>query len=369
MKTIIFTGGGTAGHVMPNVALMERLKNLFNCLYVGTDGMEKQIITKNFGEDKFLTIRAEKLRRKLTLKNLALPFLLAKSVKQCKELLKKEKPALVFSKGGYVSLPVVIAAHSLGVPVLAHESDFSPGLANKVAKRYCKQIFTTFEDTAKLLGKKAVFSGSPIRQAVHRADKMRGLETMGFDGKRKIITIVGGSLGAQRLNDAVFASLERLTEKFDVFLIAGKGKTLPARAAGFAQAEFIKNIFDVFAASDVVVSRSGSNTVCELAAMHKPMLLVPLSRATRGEQMQNAKYFAERGCAVIADENTLTPQIFCDKVGHVVDNAHFMKENQKKLKIDGTAFITEAIVRNANDHTNCPKDARPKCSSNRNECE
>lgn len=342
MKTIVFTGGGTAGHVMPNVALMQQLLQKFNCVYVGTDGMEQKIITENFGGDCFKTIKAQKLQRKLTLKNLTLPFKLWSSIRQCKKLLKKLSPSLVFAKGGYVSFPVVYAAKKLKIPVFIHESDYTMGLANKIAKRYCTTVFTTFADTANDC-KNAVCSGSPIRQSIYNADKKLGLETMGFDGKRKIITIIGGSLGAKRLNEIVLDALDDLIKEFDVFLIAGKGKKLNIKADGFHQAEFINNIFDVFAASDLIISRAGSNTVCEIAAMRRPMVLVPLTQATRGEQKQNAKYFFHRGCCISAEEDALTPEIFCRKIRHALDNADYMKQNQKRLKIDGTKMIIDEI--------------------------
>ena len=342
MKNIVFTGGGTAGHVMPNVALMQELSSKFNCFYIGTDGMEQKIITENFGDDCFKNIKAPKLQRKLTLKNLALPFRLMASVRQCKKLLKEIKPSLVFAKGGYVSFPVVYAAKKLNIPVFIHESDYSLGLANKIAKRYCTKIFTTFADTAENC-KKAEYSGSPIRQSIYAADKKLGLETMGFDGKRKIITVVGGSLGAKRLNEIVFAALDDLLKDFDVFLIAGKGKKLNIKANGFAQTEFVNNVFDVFAASDLIISRAGSNTICEIAAMRRPMLLVPLAQATRGEQGQNAKYFFQRGCCISAEEDTLTTETFCRKIRHSIDNADYMKQNQKRLKIDGTKMIIKEI--------------------------
>lgn len=328
---------------MPNIALMEQLRAQFRCVYVGADGMEKQIIAKHFGESCFYQIIAQKLQRKFTFKNLALPFTLAKSVKQCKKLLKELNPSAVFAKGGYVSFPVVYAAKKLKIPVLIHESDYTMGLANKISAKYCRKVFTTFSDTADAVGKKAVCSGSPIRQSIYSADRKKGLRTMGFDGKRKIVVITGGSLGAKRLNEITLAALQKLLETFDVFLIAGKGKTLNIKEKGFAQAEFADNIFDVFAAADVVVSRSGSNTVCELAAMRKPMLLVPLTQATRGEQTQNAKYFFKRGCCLTADEATLTPSAFCRKIRHAADNAAFLKQNLQSLNIDGTKLIVDEI--------------------------
>ena len=348
MKTILFTGGGTAGHIMPNVALIEKLKDRYDCVYVGTDGMEKKLIKENFDDVTFFEIKAAKFARKLTLKNLLLPFKMLKSVKDCKKLMRQINPSLVFAKGGYVSYPVAKAAKKLKIPLFIHESDFSVGLANKLLLKKCDRFFTTFSDTAKKAGKKAVCTGSPIRQSVYSAKKSHGLSTMGFNGNRKIITIVGGSLGAKKLNDIVAASIDKLAEKYDVFLISGKGKAPEIKNPHFKTAEFCNDIFDVFAASDVVVTRGGSNALCELVAMKKPMLVIPLTSATRGEQTQNADYFFKNGCCLTADENNLTPGVFCQKIQNLFDYADAMKQNQSKIKIDGTDEIAAYIDKQVN---------------------
>ena len=348
MKTIVFAGGGTAGHVMPNVALMEQLQTKCRCVYIGTKGIEKTIIEKRFGKETFFEIESQKLYRKLTLKNLKLPFAISKSIKNCKRILKNLNPSLVFAKGGYASFPVVVAAQKLGIDVFLHESDFSMGLANKLVAKRCKKVFVTFEDTAKM-HKYAVLTGSPIRQQIYTADKLTGCRTAKFGDKRKRITVIGGSLGAKRLNDIIEKSVDLITEKYDLFVICGKGKRLDCDdKKGFFQTEFVDNIFDVFASSDLIISRAGSNVVCELVAMNKPSILIPLTQATRGEQMQNANYFLQKGCCMVADEDTLTPQILMQKIDEAFEKQKEMIVNMKKIKIDGTQKIVKEILKSIN---------------------
>lgn len=343
MKTIVFTGGGTAGHVMPNIALIDILSKEYRCVYIGSDGMEKRLALPAVGEENYFEISAAKFRRKLTPQNLTLPFKVARSVKQCVGILKKLSPSLVFAKGGYVSFPVARAAFRLKIPVIIHESDASMGLANRLIKNKCAAVLTSFDSAAAKCGKNAARTGSPIRQSIYSANKKLGLLSTGFDGKRKIVCVVGGSLGAASLNKLLLEALPLVTTDYDVFLISGKGKKLPVAAEGFAQTEFADNIFDIFAAADVVVARSGANTVFELAAMRKPMVLIPLSRATRGEQKQNAEYFFEKGCCLTADEDALTPETLKGKIDLAIAGADKMKDNQRRLKPDGTKAIAEKI--------------------------
>jgi len=343
MNTIIFAGGGTAGHVIPNIALMKELQNKATCLYIGTNGIEKQLIEKHFGKEYFFEIECQKLQRKITPSNLKLPFSLAKSIKKCRQILKNINPSLVFAKGGYASFPVVWAAKQLKIPIYIHESDFSLGLANKICARYCKKIFTTFDETAKKY-KNAICTGSPLRQEIYTADKRKGLQSISFDGKRKIITISGGSLGAKRLNDTIEKSIDKLTKDFDLFVITGKGKKIKKTTKGFQQREFADNIFDIFACSDLVISRCGSNTACELMALKKPTIFVPLSQATRGEQIQNANYFSKRECCFVIPEEDLDEQTLTNSIHLAFQKSEELKLNQQKLKIDGTDQIVKEIL-------------------------
>ena len=353
MKTILFTGGGTAGHIIPNLALIDELKATYNCRYVGAGGTEKNLISQTYpnGEVKYYEITARKFKRKLSLSNLLLPFSFIKSVRQAKKVIKEVKPSVIFSKGGFVSLPVVVAGRRCKVPVIAHESDLSLGLANKLSLRFCKKMLTTFAETASRLGKKGMFCGSPVRKSVAQADKQHGLELMNFDGSRKIVTVIGGSSGAATLNDAVYQALPELTAKYDVFLITGKNKLNPLQnRPGFTQREFVNGIFDVIAASDVIISRAGANAICEICTIKKPLLLVPLKKASRGEQIENAAYFAEKNCALVIDEDALTAEALLSKISHALINESAFKQNQAKLSLNGTYKIVEVIKSLAETH-------------------
>ena len=345
MKTIVFAGGGTAGHVMPNVALINQLKDKCNVVYLGTNGIEKTLVEKHFGKQIFFEVECQKLQRKFALKNFTLPFALHKSIKNCKRILKNLNPSLVFAKGGYASFPVVVAAKKLGIDVFVHESDYTMGLANKLCAKWCKKVFVTFGDTAQM-HKYAICTGTPLRQEIYTADKLKGMRTAKFGTKRKKITVVGGSLGAKRLNELIQKSVDKITEKYDLFVITGKGKKLDIKnKKGFCQAEFVDNIFDVFCASDLVISRAGSNAVCELIAMNKPTIFVPLTQATRGEQMQNANYFAQKNCCLVCDENTLDTDTLLEQIKLAFENQNTFKQNMLRQKIDGTQQIVNEILK------------------------
>lgn len=217
---IVFCGGGTAGHITPNIALIDKLQEE-DCYYIGTNGMEKQMTERllaNGKLKKFCEISAAKLQRKLTLHNLAIPFSLVKSIKQSKNYLKEIKPDVVFSKGGYVGLPVVVAARILGIPTLVHESDMSLGLANKISSHFANETFTTYP-----VNKKFKTTGAIIRNEIIHGNRVQGLRTMNFDGRKPILLVMGGSLGAKSLNDAICEN-RCLAEKYDIFVICGKEK-------------------------------------------------------------------------------------------------------------------------------------------------
>lgn len=346
MKKIIFTGGGTGGHIIPNLAVIDELIGKANLFYIGTNGIEKTL-TANYVEKKQLTffeIEAYKFKRKLTFENLILPFRLLKSISQARKILKQIKPDIVFSKGGYVSLPIVIAAKRLKIPCVLHESDITMGLANKLSKRYVTKIFTTFPHAAKNC-KKAVCIGSPIRKSIYQGSKTAGLQTMGFDGKRKIITVIGGSQGAKNLNKAIFDNAEVFAKTFDIFVICGKGKANQHKDTKHLHtAEYINNINDIYAATDYVISRAGSNAVCELIALTKPCILVPLTNCTRGEQVLNAKYFASLEAVLIADEHDLTASQLNTKISQLMNMEKQLIANMKKIDIDGTQKIVENVL-------------------------
>lgn len=300
---IVFSGGGTAGHVTPNLALIDKLQNE-QLYYIGSDGMEKNIIEPYLRDGKiaeYREITAGKLQRKLTLKNLALPFTLIKSVKQAKRHLKELRPDVVFSKGGYVGLPVIIAAKKLGIPSIIHESDMSLGLANRISKLYATEFLASFP-----CDKKAKVVGLIIREDVLRGDRQKGLNTMGLEGKKPVLLVTGGSLGAAALNNAIKEN-PRLADDFDIFVITGKGKKIDCEFV--KQTEYVTNIGDLFAAADVCLTRAGSTSLAELTLANVPFVTVPLTKCSRGEQVKNAQWFVSRGCGLQISEENLAKKL------------------------------------------------------------
>ena len=311
---------------MPNIALIEELKNKHTLFYIGADGLEKQLL-KPYIEDKtlsFFAIEAHKLVRSMTPKNLLLPFKLIRSVSQAKKLLKEIKPDLVFSKGGYVALPVVIAAKGLKIRCILHESDMTLGLSNKIGSLYADKVLTTFEPPAH--SKKAIKCGAPIRQSLYEGERARGLKLMGFDGTRPVVLVMGGSLGAARLNQTV-RELKNTLSGADIFVICGKGKV----DASLNDRHFRQ------------VSRGGANSLCELASLQIPFVAVPLSKNSRGEQLENARFFQRAGCGLVLEEDSLNEKTLNEKIGFLLDNKLHFKHNQSKLRLDGTSRIVGEI--------------------------
>lgn len=313
-KRIILTGGGTAGHVTPNLALLPYLKDAgFTISYIGSyDGIESRLIPE--AGINYVGISTGKLRRYFDIKNFSDPFKVIKGIKEAKAYIKEFKPNVIFSKGGFVGLPVVIAAFLCRVPVVSHESDMTPGLANKLSLPFCKKICCNFPETVKNLpGRKAVLTGSPIRDELLMGNKEAGLKFCGFNRNKPVILVIGGSLGAQSVNDAVRKALPELLHDFQIAHICGKGKRdvslVTMESAGYKQFEYITDeLKDIFAMADLVISRAGANSICELLALHKPNILVPLSKGSRGDQILNAHSFESQGYSMVVkdDENLAT---------------------------------------------------------------
>lgn len=331
MKTIVLTGGGTAGHIMPNVALIGTLKKHFDKIYyIGTNGMEKEIITKQ--GIPFYEITATKFVRKLSLKTLKIPFELLKSIKQAKKLLKELKPDVIFSKGGYVSMPVAIAGKKLHIPVVSHESDLSMGLANKIILKYANKVCTSFSATTSL-SKKCVFTGSPIRKEIFSGNKNNVINKFDYDPQKQTILFIGGSLGATAINDAVYVALPKLCEKYNVLHIAGKNIKKHTHS-GYFQVEFANNVQDFFNACDVCITRSGANTIFELAAIQKPMLLIPLPKGnSRGDQVENANYFKSKNLANVLFQENLNSQNLINEIEKTLRQEKVLKTNMQKLNL------------------------------------
>lgn len=340
MSTIVLTGGGTAGHIMPHLALKPYLQQHFtNLVYIGSiNGMEKNIISSD-GGFKYYAVETAKLDRCHLLKNFKIPIKFLKGVKQAKQILKKVNPSIVFSKGGYVSLPVVFAAKSLDIPVVTHESDLTMGLANKLSKTKCSCICTTFKETADNVGKKGVFTGSPIRES----SKSKTV----ISSNKPILLITGGSLGAKAVNTAVYESITELTKKFYVIHQVGKNNiNNNIKAKDYKQIEFADNMQELIKLSDVIISRAGSNTIFELAYYNKPMLLIPLPKgASRGDQVDNAKYFERLGYAKVLLQENLNKDNLINAVNELFNNKNTYKTTLKNANLpNGTQKIVEILL-------------------------
>ena len=319
MKKIVLTGGGTAGHVTPNIALIPKLQEEgYEIAYIGSyDGIEKKLIG-DF-DIPYTGISTGKFRRYLDVKNLPDPFRVIKGYAEAKKYLKEIKPDVVFSKGGFVSVPVVRAAASLKIPCIIHESDMTPGLANKLCIPVAEKVCCNFPETMKMLPEgKAVLTGSPIREELSKGNKLAGLKLCGFTANKPVIMVTGGSLGAANVNKAVRDALPRLLEDFQVVHLCGKDKVdnLLLNTPGSKQFEYIKSeMKDLFAMADLVISRAGANAICELLALKKPNILIPLpASSSRGDQILNAKSFEAQGFSIVIDEDDLTTDLLVDKV-------------------------------------------------------
>nr|WP_305141848.1 undecaprenyldiphospho-muramoylpentapeptide beta-N-acetylglucosaminyltransferase [uncultured Acetatifactor sp.] len=319
MKRIVLTGGGSAGHVTPNIALLPSLKDAgYEITYMGSyDGMEKRLIG-DF-DLPYVGISTGKFRRYLDLKNFTDPFRVIKGFSEARKFLKTYRPNVVFSKGGFVSVPVVRAAASLGIPCIIHESDMTPGLANRMCISAARKVCCNFPETLQNLpAEKAVLTGSPIRAELAQGNKLAGLDMCGFSANKPVIMVVGGSLGAANVNKAIRSALPRLLTDFQVVHICGKDKidNLLLNTAGYKQFEYVKaELKDLFAMADLVISRAGANAICELLALKKPNILIPLpASSSRGDQLLNAKSFEAQGFSIVIHEDDLTTDLLLDKV-------------------------------------------------------
>ena len=318
-KKIVLTGGGTAGHVTPNIALLPHLKEAgFEVSQIGSyDGIEKKLIA-DF-DIPYYGIATGKFRRYFDVKNLTDPFRVIKGFGEARKYLKKIQPDIIFSKGGFVSVPVVRAAASLHIPCIIHESDMTPGLANKLCIPVAQKVCCNFPETLAMLPKdKAVLTGSPIREELTKGNKIAALDFCGFTANKPVIMVIGGSLGAASVNQAVRDALHRLLEDFQVVHICGKDKidNMLLGKEGYAQFEYVKaELKDLFAMADLVISRAGANSICELLALKKPNLLIPLSaNSSRGDQILNAKSFESQGYSMVIDDDSLSADLLTEKV-------------------------------------------------------
>ncbi len=355
MKRIILTGGGTAGHVTPNIALIPRLRELgYDILYIGSyNGIEKELIEPF--DIPYHGISSGKLRRYFSMQNFTDPFRVVKGFGEARKLIKDLKPDVIFSKGGFVSVPVVLAGKRCKVPVIIHESDMTPGLANKIAIPSATKVCCNFPETLDFLPEgKAVLTGSPIRQELLSGNKIAAMDMCGFTADKPVILVIGGSLGSVIVNNAVRQSLPRLLENFQVIHLCGKGKTDDSLkdTRGYCQFEYIKNeLRDIFALADIVISRAGANAICELLALRKPNLLIPLSaKASRGDQILNARSFERQGFSMVLEEEQLSEETLVCAVNDLYNSRgtfiDAMRDSSQQASIDTIISLIEEAAAN-----------------------
>lgn len=337
MKHIVLTGGGTAGHVTPNMAMIPVLREAgYKISYIGSyDGIEKKLIEEL--DIPYYGISSGKLRRYFDVKNFTDPFRVLKGFHEAKKLMKQLKPDIVFSKGGFVTVPVVIAAKKCKVPAIIHESDMTPGLANKLCIPSAVKVCCNFPETVKNLPQeKAVLTGTPIRKELLSGDKEAGRRFCGFTSDKPVLMVIGGSLGAASVNNHIRSILPKLLKEFQVVHLCGKDKTDESLTGteGYVQYEYIKNeLADLFALSDIVISRAGANAICEISALHKPNLLIPLSaNASRGDQILNARSFERQGFSMVLEEEEITDQKLLDSIRSLYSNRHSYEETMASGK-------------------------------------
>lgn len=349
MKHIVLTGGGTAGHVTPNIALIPSLKKAgYQISYIGSyEGIEKKLIEEL--DIPYYGISSGKLRRYFDIKNFTDPFRVLKGFSNAKKHLKDLSPDIIFSKGGFVAVPVVLAAKRLKIPVIIHESDMTPGLANRLCIPSAARICCNFPETlASLPEEKAVLTGTPIRRELLAGNKLNALNFCGFTANKPVIMVIGGSLGSVAVNDAVRSILPELLKDFQIIHLCGKGKVDESLegVTGYVQYEYIKKeLPDMFALADLVISRAGANAICEISSLAKPNLLIPLSaKASRGDQILNARSFERQGYSMVLEEESLTSQKLLDAVRELyADRNQYITAMKNSSHTDSIHVIMDLI--------------------------
>lgn len=352
-KRIVLTGGGTAGHVTPNLALLPELKKAgYEIFYIGSEqGIEKKLV-----EDAGITyygVSTGKLRRYFDLKNFTDPVRIVKGFFQAKSILKKLKPDVVFSKGGFVSVPVVRAAASLKIPCIIHESDLTPGLANKLCIPVAVKVCCNFPETLQYLpSDKAVVTGTPIRAELSEGIAREGLKLCDFTEFKPVLMVMGGSQGARSINNAIRASLDKILNDFQVIHLCGKGNLDPSLDGirGYRQFEYLdEDLKHAFAAADIVVSRAGANAICELVALKKPNLLIPLpTGGSRGDQLLNAASFESQGFSFVLKEEDLNEETLLSGIQAVYCNRQsYIEAMSKTSQIQSVLTILKLIEEQA----------------------
>ncbi len=353
MKKIVLTGGGTAGHVTPNIALLPGLQEAgYEIHYIGSyDGIEKKLIEEF--SIPYHGISTGKLRRYLTKENLKEPFRVLKGCREAKKILAELQPDVIFSKGGFVSVPVLRAAKVLKIPAIIHESDMTPGLANKISIPWARKVCYNFPETARYLPEsKGVLTGTPLRKELLTGDTVSALNFTGLSANKPIIMVIGGSLGSAAVNQAIRNILPELLKNFQIIHLCGKGKVDASlqNISGYVQYEYIKKeLADFFAASSLVISRAGANAICELLALQKPNILIPLPKSqSRGDQILNAASFENQGFSAVLQEEALTQDLLLSTIQTVYEERRLyidkMKQAQTIPSIDRILALIEEVA-------------------------
>ena len=365
-KRIVLTGGGSAGHVTPNLAIVSELrKRNFEIFYIGSkNGIEKGIVERH--NIPFFSITTGKIKRYMSLSNLSTPLSVIKGIIEAKKILKEQKINIVFSKGGYVAVPVVIAAHQLKIPVISHEADFTPGLANKLATPFSTIVCTNFEETAKMIkNNKGIYTGCPIRSELLNGDINTAKNILNFNNDKPIILILGGSLGSNFINTMIRENLDLLLKDFNIIHSTGIGKldtsyqtkidsnTYNYKYNNYKQYELIRDELPHFyKISDLIISRAGANVIFELLSLKKPNLLIPLGlNASRGDQILNANSFKSHGFSevIFEEEYHKNKQLLFDKLYKLYeDKKYYIKNMQNATLINSNEKICDIIEKYVN---------------------
>lgn len=345
MSTIVLTGGGTAGHVTPHLAILGYLKKDFDkIVYIGSkNGIERNLISK--ANIEYYYVPCAKLKRKFSFSNFKIPFTLVSGIKKAGKILDKIKPDVIFSKGGYVALPVVLAGAKRKIPIISHESDYTIGLANKISARYSAKTLTSFPHTARTI-KKGVYVGAPIRQKVFNKTTQNNFAEFGFTGKKPVLLVTGGSQGANIINVNLRKALPKLSEKFDIIHICGKGNLDDKiNNKAYYQVEYMSDIERAFAITSVCVSRAGSNTLFELLSLNIPTLLIPLPKGvSRGDQVLNAEHFEKLGAVIVLNQNSLSEDSLTTHILATYNNRDVLIKNLKNSPIKDASRTISNII-------------------------
>jgi len=364
---VVFTGGGTGGHIFPVLAIIRELKKISPDLKIYYLGPKDRFAKDIFSKEKVITffVLSGKLRRYLDPKSFFLNIFdlfvkIPLGFLQSFIYLLFLNPDLVFSKGGYGSLPVTFAAKLLFIPIFLHESDSVPGLANRVTAKLATEVFVSFPNTTRLSKKKLILVGNPIRTSLLSGKKEEAISYFKLSGERPVILILGGSQGAQRINDKIIAALPRLLTKYEILHQCGEKEVNQVREEarlmvqpnlfsfyhpfGFLNEEELKN---AYAAADLVISRAGSGAIFEILALGKPAIFIPLPESAQEHQVKNAYFLAQHLAALVIEEENLTLNFFCQTIDNLFLNPEKLKtlsENAKLLAKPRAAFILAKYI-------------------------